>query len=158
MAKLTGTNHRDASNVLLNFYVAQAKSLEESGHYFMAAIALAFAVETAVLTYLLVEFGEDNGGELEIPSNVGFFDLVDAAHQIDVLQAPIDIPSHVREDNQHPKHIAKDAADKIRQYRNLIHPARALKEAYNPETFTHDQLKELWELSESIMHSLMYYL
>jgi len=158
MAKLTGTNHGDASNVLLNFYVAQAKSLEESGHYFMAAIALAFAVETAVLTYLLVEFGDDNGGELEIPLNVGFFDLVDAAHQIDVLQAPIDIPSHVREDDQHPKYIAKDAADKIRQFRNLVHPARALKEGYNPETFTQDQLKELWEMSESIMHSLMYYL
>jgi hypothetical protein len=42
----------------------------------MAAIALAFAVETAVLTYLLVEFGEDNGGELKISTSVGLYDLV----------------------------------------------------------------------------------
>jgi hypothetical protein len=79
MEKLTGTDHGDASNALLTFYRDQAKSLEESGHYFMAATALAFAVETAVLTYLLVEFGEDNGGELQIPSNVGFYHLVDAS-------------------------------------------------------------------------------
>ena len=158
MAKLTGTNHGDASNALLTFYIDQAKSLEKSGHYFMAAIALAFSVETAVLTYLLVEFGEDNGGELEIPSNLGFYDLVDAAHDIDVLRAPIDVPSQVREDGERPKHIAKDAADKIRIFRNLIHPARALKEGYDPKTFTQTQLKELWDMSESIMYSLMYYL
>jgi hypothetical protein len=158
MAKLTGTDHGDASNALLTFYTDQAKSLEQSGHYFMAATALAFAVETAVLTYLLVEFGEDNGGELQIPSNVGFYDLVNAAHEIDVLRAPIDVPSHVRDDGERPKYIAKDAADKIRIFRNLIHPARAIKEGYDPKTFTQDQLAELWEMSESIMHSLMYYL
>jgi hypothetical protein len=33
----------------------------------MAAVALGLALETAVLTYLLVEFGEENSGELEIP-------------------------------------------------------------------------------------------
>ncbi len=158
MAKLTGTDHGDASNALLIFYRDQAKSLEKTGHYFMAAIALAFAVETAVLTYLLVEFGEDNGGELQIPSNIGFYDLVVAAHEIDVLRAPIDVPSHVRDDGERPRYIAKEAADKIRLFRNLIHPARALKEGYDPKTFTQDQLKELWEMSEYIMHSLMYYL
>ena len=49
------------------FYQDKAHELEESGQYFMAAIALGFAIETAVLAYLLVEFGEENGGELEIP-------------------------------------------------------------------------------------------
>jgi hypothetical protein len=158
MAQLTGTQHGDAANALLSFYCEQAKSLEASGHYFMAAIALAFAVETAVLTYLLVEFGEDNGGELKISTSVGLYDLVEATDEIDVLRAPIDIPSHVREDGERPKHIAKEAADKIRIFRNLIHPARAIKDGYDPKTFTQDQLAELWEMSESIMHSLMYYL
>jgi hypothetical protein len=32
----------------------------------MVAVALAFAVETAILTYMLVEFGEEDGGELQI--------------------------------------------------------------------------------------------
>jgi hypothetical protein len=140
MVKLTGTQHGDAANALLSFYHEQAKSLEASGYYFMAAISLAFAVETAVLTYLLVECGEDNGGELKIPSSVDYYDLVEAAHEIDVLRAPIDIPSHVREDGEHPKHIAKGAADGIRKFRNLIYPARAIKEGYDPKTFTHDQL------------------
>jgi hypothetical protein len=80
------------------------------------------------------------------------------AREIDVLRAPIDVPSHVRDDGERPKYIAKDAADKIRIFRNLIHPARAIKEGYDPKTFTQDQLAELWEMSESIMHSLMYYL
>lgn len=105
-----------------------------------------------------MEFGDDNGGEFKIPSTVGFYDLVDAAQDIDVLGAPINVSSHVRDDGDQPKYIAKEAADKIRVFRNLIHPARALKEGYDPRTFTHEKLNELWEMSESIMHSLMYHL
>ena len=67
----------------------------------MAAIALGFALETAILTYLLVEFGEENGGELEIPDSVNLSELIEAANEIDMLNAPIDIPSHVRDDNTH---------------------------------------------------------
>jgi hypothetical protein len=48
--------------------------------------------------------------------------------------------------------------DKIRRFRNLIHPARALKEGYNPRTFTREQFKELMEMYSSITHSLLYYL
>jgi hypothetical protein len=158
MAKLTGTSHGDAPNALLSYYHDQARSLEASGHYFMAAIALALAVETAVLTYLLVEFGEDNGGELQIPSSIGFYELVEAANEIDVLRARVDVPSHVRDDDERPKYIAKEAADKIRVFRNLIHPARAIKEKYDPKTFTQNQFNDLWEMSESIMHSLNNYL
>ena len=158
MGKLTGTRHGDAAGELLSFYQDKADELEESGQYFMAAIALAFAVEAAVLSYLLVEFGEDNGGELEIPDSVNMSELVAAANQIDVLNAPINVPSHVREDDVPPKHIAKDAVDKIRQFRNLIHPARALKESYDPRTFTHEQLKEFKDMYDSVMHSLVYYI
>ena len=67
MGKLTGTKHGDGANELFGFYTEKSRELEKSGQYFMSAIALAFAVETAVLAYLLVEFGEENGGELEIP-------------------------------------------------------------------------------------------
>ena len=70
MGKLTGTRHGDAANKLMAFYMDKVHELEESGQYFMAAVALGFALETAVLTYLLVEFGEENGGELEIPDSV----------------------------------------------------------------------------------------
>ena len=43
----------------------------------MATIALAFALETAVLAYLLVEFGEDDGtGELQIPDTVNMSELI----------------------------------------------------------------------------------
>jgi hypothetical protein len=48
--KLTGTKHSNAANDLLAFYSEKAAELAESGQYFMAAIALSFALETAILT------------------------------------------------------------------------------------------------------------
>ncbi len=160
MAKLTGTRHGDAANDLMAFYQQKAQELEEFGQYFMAAIALGFAVETAVLTYLLVEFGEDNGGELEIPDSANMSELIAVANQIDVLGAPIDVPSHARADDdvRPPKHVAKDAVDKIRRFRNLVHPARALKESFDPRGFTIEQLAEFKDMYDSVLHSLMYYL
>ena len=121
---------------------------------------MALALETAVLTYLLVEFGEDNGGELEIPDSVNMSELMEAANEIDVLNAPINVPSQAGadEDETPPKHVAKDVVDKIRRFRNLIHPARALKESFDPHTFTHEQLTEFKEMYDSVMHSLLYYL
>jgi hypothetical protein len=79
MTILTGTLHGDAANKLLAFYQDKASHLEEIGQHFMAGIALALALETAVLTYLLVEFGEDNGGELRIPASVNMSELIEAA-------------------------------------------------------------------------------
>jgi hypothetical protein len=158
MGKLTGTRHGDAANDLLVFYTDKVHELEESRQYFMAAVALGLALETAVLTYLLVEFDEENGGELEIPDSINMSSLIEVANEIDVLNAPINIPSHVREDEELPKYVAKDVVDKIRKFRNFIHPARSLKESYDPRTFSHEQLKEFKEMYESVMHSLMYYL
>ena len=158
MGKLTGTRHGDAANSLLAFYSEKVTELETSGQYFMAAIALGFALETAILTYLLVEFGEENGGELEIPDSANMSELIEAANELDVLNAPIDIPSHASEDDAPPRHVAKDVVDKIRQFRNLIHPARALKKGYDPATFTREQLETFKEMYSSITHSLLFYL
>jgi hypothetical protein len=158
MGKLTGTKHGDAANELLGFYTEKARELDVAGQYFMAAIALAFAVETAILAYLLVEFGPENGGALKIPDNVNMSQLIEAANEIDVLNAPVIGPSHVREDDRPPKHLAKDVVDKIRKFRNLIHPALALKESYDPRAFTKQQLDEFQEIYDSVVHSLLYYL
>jgi hypothetical protein len=158
MGKLTGTQHGDAANALFAFYADKAHELEEAGQCFMAAIALAFGIETAILTYLLVEFGEENGGELQIPDDVNFFDLVDAANEIDVLSAPIDTLAHVSDDGQKPKHVAKDVVDRIRKFRNLIHPAAALRQGYDPRAFTKEDLAEFKEMYGSVTHSLLYYI
>lgn len=160
MGILTGTLHGDAANELLAFYQDKALELEKAGQYFMAAIALALALETAVLTYLLVEFGEENGGELKIPDSVNMSELIEAANEIDVLSAPIDGPSHVRGDDDQtlPKHVAKEVVDRIRKFRNLIHPARALRESFDPRSFNVEQLAELKEMYESVLHSLLHYI
>jgi len=158
MGRLTGTYHADAANALLGFYAEKAAELEDAGQYFMAALALAFGIETAILAYLLVEFGEDNGGELQVPDDVDFFGLIEAANELDVLSAPIDTPSHVRDDGQRPKHVAKDIVDRIRRSRNLVHPAAALRQRYDPRAFTKNDLEEYKDMSESVMHSLLYYI
>jgi hypothetical protein len=160
MGKLTGTAHGDAANDLLAFYSDKVLELERTGQFHMAAVALAFTLEPAILTYLLVEFGEDNGGELRIPDSVDMADLIEAANEIDVLDAPTDIPSHAGEDEDEarPKHVAKDVVDKIRRFRNLIHPARALRDEFNPRAFTREQFDEYRAMYESVTHSLLYYL
>ena len=66
MGSLNGTRHGDAANELFAYYSGKARELEDSGQYFMSAVALVFAVETAIVAYLLVEFGDENGGELKI--------------------------------------------------------------------------------------------
>ena len=108
----------------------------------------------------LVEFGEENGGELKIPSSVDMSALIWAANEIDVLNAPINVSSHVGadEDQTPPKHVAKDVVDKVRRFRNLIHPARALAESFDPQMFTREQLDELKDMYESVLHSLLYYI
>jgi integrase len=54
--------------------------------------------------------------------------------------------------------VAKDVIDKIRTFRNMIHPARALKKSFNPRAFTKEHFQELTEIYDSVMHSLLYYL
>jgi len=158
MGKLTGTRHGDAANDVLVFYTDKTSELEEAGQYFMAAVALGFALETAILTYLLVEFGDENGGELKVPDSVNLSELIETANEIDVLRAPIDVPSHSNDGNAPPKHVAQEVVEKIRAFRNLIHPARALKKGYDPRTFTKEQLKEFKDMYQSVTHSLLYFL
>jgi hypothetical protein len=158
MGKLTGTVHGDAANNLFSFYNEKVTELEEAGQLFMAAVALGLALETAILAYLLVEFGEENGGELKIPDSVNLAELIEAANEIDVLNAPIDIPSHVREDDVRSKYVAKEVVDKIRLFRNLIHPARALTKNYDPRSFAQADLQRFKDMYESVLHSLMYHL
>lgn len=67
-------------------------------------------------------------------------------------------PAAVVDDETRPKHVAKDVVGKIQSLRNLIHPARALRERYDPQTFTREQLEEYKDMYRSVMHSLLYYL
>lgn len=157
MGKLTGTRHGDAANELVAFYREKFRELSASNQYFMAAVALAMGLEAAVLAYLLIEFGEEDGsGDRKIRDSVSLAELIEAANNLEVLSAPINTPSHAREDARPPSSVAKDAADKIKSFRRMIHPARALKESFDPRTFTIKQLAEVEDLFDSVVHSLLY--
>ena len=159
MGKLTGSKHGDAANELLAFYQNKVHELEGAGQCFMAAVALGLALETVLLGYILAAENQD-GGELEVPDSVNLSELIEAANENEVLSAPIDIPSHIgpEGDETRPQHVAKDVVDKIRGFRNLIHPGRALKEGFDPKTFGPEQLGELKKIYESVLHSLLYYI
>lgn len=102
MGKLTGAIHGDAANDLLAFYSDKVNELEDSGQYFMAAIALGFALETAILTYFLVEFGDDNDEELEVPDTVGMKDLFEAA----IVNVPIPVSLYIQIKATHCQNVS----------------------------------------------------
>jgi hypothetical protein len=59
-------------------------------------------------------------------------------------------------DVEAPKHLAKDVVDTLRRFRNLIHPARALKDSFDPASFTAGQLEEFKDKYWSVIYSLLY--
>ena len=156
MGELTGTQHGDAANDLVAFYQVESEKLEAAGSYFMAAIALGLALEAAVLAYLLIEWGDDNGGELKVPDSVAFHDLIEGAKKLDLLSAPRKVPPELAGDVEAPKHLAKDVVDTIRRFRNLIHPARALRDSFSPKSFTAGELQDFKDKYWSVIYSLLY--
>ena len=115
-----------------------------------------FALEAAVLAYLLVEWGGDNGDELKVPDSVVFYDLIEAANELDLFSAPTKVPPELAGDAEAPKHLAKDVVDTIRKFRNLIHPARALKDSFTPRSFTVSELQDFKDKYWSVIYSLLY--
>lgn len=155
MGVLTGSSHGDEANDLVVFYQEASKALAASGQYLMAAVALALAAEAVLLAYMLVEFQDQAGGDLEVPDNVGFAQLIEAAREVGVLSAPIDIPNHLGGDDP-PANLATDVVDKIRQFRNLIHPGKALRTGFDPRTFVEADYRLYRSMYDSILHSLLY--
>lgn len=158
MGNLTATKHGDVANDLFKYYQDKATELENSGQFYMAAITLALAVETALLIFLLFGYDEEKDEEPKIPDDLDMFKIIEIADQNGILNAPINIPSLIRdeEDKTLPKYIGRDVIHKIRKFRNMIHPARALSESFNPRAYTSEQLEELKDMYESVMHCIMY--
>jgi hypothetical protein len=92
----------------------KVSELAESGQYFMAAVALGLAVETSLLTYLLVEFGDENGGELQIPDSVGNVRPDRSREPYRCAQCPYRWPLACARRQFAAKHVAKDVVDKVR--------------------------------------------
>jgi hypothetical protein len=153
MGKLTGTNHGDAANHLMEFYQEQADKLEAAGSYFMAAVALGAALETALLTYMLVEWGEDNRGELEIPDDVALDDLIIAAKKFDLLNAV-----KFQEAEAVPARSVEDVIQEIQWMRNNVHPAKALRISFDPATFDSGQYRKLRGIYGTVLDNLLHYL
>lgn len=154
MGHLTGTSHGDAaSRRLMAFYQEQADKLEAAGSYFMAAVALGAALETALLAYMLVEWGEDNGGEFKIPDNVGLDDLIRAAKRFDLLNA---VKFHEAEEV--PARSVEGVIQEIQWMRNNIHPAKALIKSFDPATFNAGQYRKLRGIYIAVTENLLHYL
>jgi hypothetical protein len=153
MGTLTGTNHGDAANRLMAFYQQQADKLEAAGSYFMAALALGAALETALLAYMLVEWGEDNGGELEIPDDFALDDLIRAAKKFDLLNAV-----KFQEAEAVPTRSVEEVIQEIQWMRNNVHPAKALRKSFDPATFDAGQYRKLRGIYIAVTDNLLHYL
>jgi len=153
MGKLTRTKHGDEANRLMDFYQEQANKLEEAGSYFMAAVALGAALETALLTYMLVEWGEENSGELEIPDRVALDELVRAAKEFDLLNA-----IKYQEAGKTVPCSVEDVIQEIQQMRNNIHPANALRKSFDPSSFGKEHYRRLHGIYGAVLDNLLHYL
>jgi len=150
---LTGTKHGDAVNSLLAFYEDEARKLEAAGSYFMAAVALGTALETALLGYMLVEWGEDNGGELKIPDDVSLNDLIEAADHFELLNAV-----KFRESELSGEHPVESVIREIQGMRNNLHPAKALRKSFDPASFDAAQYERLRKIYRAVINNLLHYL
>lgn len=151
MGALTGTTHGDQANALLAFYQDQAEKLEKAGLYFMAAVALGAALETALLTYMIVEWGEDNGGELKIPENVSLNDLIAAVNRFELLNAV-----KFKESELSGSHPVEMVIREIQSMRNNLHPGRALRNSFDPASFDNNKYQRLKKIYLAIMDNLLH--
>ena len=153
MGHLTGTQHGDAVSALLKFYQDEAKKLESSGSYFMAAVALGAALETALLGYMLVEWAEDNGGEVQIPDNIGLDDLIKAAKDIELFNAV-----QFQEATGTPTLSVEDVIQEIQWMRNNLHPGKALRKSFDPTSIDAGQYRKLQGIYSSVLDNLLHYI
>lgn len=111
------------------------------------------ALETALLTYMLVEWGEDNGGELEIPDEVSLDDLIKAANQFELLNAV-----RFKEPDLSGDHPVEKVIREIQWMRNNLHPAKALRKSFDPASFEKAQYQRLREIFIAVTENLLHYL
>jgi hypothetical protein len=153
MALLTGTKHGDTANELMQFYQDEAKKLEAAGSYFMAAVALGAALETALLTFMLVEWDEDNGGELEIPDKVCLDELISAAKSFDLLNAV-----KFEDSRSQGARSVESVIREIQRMRNNLHAGKALRTGFNPASFGVTQYQRLRDIYGAVMDNLLYHI
>jgi hypothetical protein len=153
MAVLTGTKHGDAANELMVFYQEEAKKLAGSGSYFMAAVALGAALETALLTFMLVEWGEENGGELKIPATVSLDDLIDAASE-----GNFDLLNAVKFKGPEGDCSVQSVVRKIQTTRNNLHAGRCLRKRFNPASFDVAEYEKMKAIYGAVTDNLLYHI
>jgi hypothetical protein len=153
VGELTGTKHGDDANALLVFYQDSAKRLEGLGSYFMAAVALGAALETALLTFILLEQEENSRPESHIPDDLQLKDLIAAAREIDLLNA---VP--FGDSGKRPITSVEAVIHEIQEMRNNIHPARALRKSFNPASFNEEQYRRLRDIYGTVINNLLYHI
>jgi len=149
MGRLTGTKHGDSATALMKFYHDEADKLEAAGSYFMAAVALGAALETALLTFILVEWGEGQVEELEIPDKVLLDELIDAAKCFELLKV-----TKFQESEDATACSVEDVIREIQQMRNNLHPGRALRTSFDPMAVGQKQYLRLRKIYCAVLDNL----
>jgi hypothetical protein len=153
MGKLTETKHADDATKLLTFYQNEAKKLEPSGSYFMAAVALGAALETALIVFMLVEWDEAEGSETELPDRVLLDELIGAAKEFDLLGA-----IKFQEAGREGARPVEEVIHEVQRMRNNLHPGKALRTRFDPAAFDATRYKRLREIYAAAIENLLYHI
>jgi hypothetical protein len=148
VGNLTESKHWEAAHSLLVFHQEQAKKLGAAGFYFMASVALGAALETALLAFCLIEWNEAHG-ETEVPDDVTLNDLIWVAKKFDLLDA-------VKFHDGTNTHSVETVIREIQSTRNNLHPAKALRQSFDPSSFDAAQYGRLSDIYGAVMDNLLY--
>jgi len=86
---------------------------------------------------LLVEWDEDNRGELPIPDDFGLDDLIRVAKRFELLNA-----IKFQDSTGTPACSAVNVIREIQWMRNNLHPAKALRKSFDSATFDAAQYRK----------------
>jgi hypothetical protein len=147
---LTESKHSKAALALMVFHQEQAQKLEAEEFYFMAAVSLGAALETALLCFYMVEWDAAHG-ETQIPDDVSLDDLILVAQKFDLLNAV----KFLDGTNTHP---VETVIREIQSMRNNLHPAKALRTSFNPASFDAAQYQRLSGIYSAVIDNLLHHI
>jgi hypothetical protein len=135
---------------MMEFHQGQARKLKAAEFYFMAAVSLGAALETALLCFYLVEWDEAHG-ETQIPDDVSLDDLIFVAQKFDLLNAV----KFQEGTNAHP---VENVIREIQSMRNNLHPAKALRTSFDPASFDAVQYSRLSGIYGAVIENLLHHI
>lgn len=147
MGKFTCTQHGDQANALVTYWRQRHEHEAEQEQWFMAALALGFALEAILYGYFIIWSGDDKGDAAKderIPVRWDLNELLGQAKQFDLLSA-------AKFKDEFGDHAVQDVVHEIRDIRNNVHAGVALRNNFDPATFKKQDYLRLARIFDAVI-------